>query len=889
MGISNKEALAATRGFTTRFARLPEAVGRFEQRAAGNNLAAVRRAVVALLAFLPVIAGLDALLFPGRFLPLLATRAVAAAVVAAVWLQVRRAPDLKKHFALSATVTVTAALVMIVTVHVQDAVDPAQAPSRFYAGICVIAVAAGLLFSWTLGQALRVFGVVYAAYLVPTLVLQVPDDLLAFAVHNAVLLLTLGVATAGQSFNHQLRMRESLALFDIEEANRQFERTNAQLSRLDRFRTEFFANITHELKTPLALVLSPVEAMLARPEALDGEQRESLRMAHHNGLKLMRLINDLLDLARLDDAKLRLTPAALDLRQFLDGLVAEVGPLARNKGIALSFESSGTDTQVLADAHRLERVFVNLLANAIKFTGEKGSVRVRLEASGPDLHVTVEDTGIGIPQDKLDLVFERFQQVESGSTRRFGGTGIGLALARELTELHGGRIWAESTLREGTTMHVVLPRGQAISGPAAPAGEKRPALLENRNDYRLLEIQDAVGPAQPAGAAPAPAETGKSAGVLRRILLVEDNADMRQFVSSLLKPAFEVSVASDGRKGLEMALQQVPDLVITDYMMPEMDGMKMTALLKRNPSTALVPVVMLTARDASSDRVAGREAGADEYLVKPFSPPELMAVVRGLLATRDKQSEQMVDQKLDSLEVMAARLAHEIKNPLNYVLNGATLAARSLKRLKTEAQSEQPLTPAAEAQVKAAEKMVAQVEIGAQKIGNAVELLRRFAREGQSREEQLYDVDEGIRSVVAMAAPSDGTHRDVSFEPSGGARMMCVPQEFHEIVDNLVQNAVDATSDHGRIRVSASLEGGEVRVTVEDDGPGIPQEHLDKIFSPFFTTKQPGKGMGMGLSIVQRLVSRCGGRVAVRSQVGKGTAFTVTLPSRGSSMQRPAA
>jgi len=890
---SERDALAATRGFTTKFARLPEAVGRFKQHSAEMNVAGGRRAALVMLCALPLLVVLDLLQFGEHFAALLLVRLAAAIALGVILALLGRPSAASKHVALTSGLAATAALLMVVTVHVHDALDPQAAPSPYYVGICLVVVASGLLFTWTLSEALKVFATVYVAYLVPTLVLQLPQDTLAFAVNNTFLLATMAVVIGGQAFNYSLRMRESLATFDMEEANRTFERTNAQLTRLDKFRTEFFANITHELRTPLSLVLSPVEALLESSAGnLTAEQIGSLSLVRHNGMKLMRLINDLLDLAKLDDAMLQLLVCEIDLRVFLESLVADVRPLAESKQLDLSFECSGSDTKAWGDPDRLERVFLNLIANAVKFTPEKGRIRVRLEASGADLHVTVEDSGIGIPADKLETIFERFRQVDSGNTRKFGGTGIGLALARDLTELHGGRIWAESRVREGTTMHVTLPRGRGhfqsnvVERKGLPSalpesrtgGKPARGPIERRREYRLVDIRDAAG----GGAASSmpvsvPVSSEGEGGIRKSVLVVEDGRDMQQFLQALLKPHYDVRVEPNGRLGLEAARETNPHLIITDYMMPEMDGMKLTSALKQAPATSHIPVIMLTARGSTEDRVAGRQAGADEYIAKPFSAQELLAVVASLLRTQDKQADRMVEQKLDSLEVIAARLAHEIKNPLNYIVNGAAVARRTLGGVGQAASPDEVAAAGDRAR-----KMLDQVDAGDKRIGHAVELLLKFAHEGANREEQLYDVDQGIQNVVAMAAPSDGSKRDIEFTASGGARILCVPMELHEIVGNLVQNAVDATPDGGRVRVRAVLKDHEVKITVEDNGAGIPREHLEKIFTPFYTTKQPGKGMGMGLTIVHRLVARCGGKLDVSSKVGAGTIFTDTLPAKGS-------
>ena len=865
----------------------------FKRHVGQLNLRGTRVVCVLGATMVPAFAVLDYFILSQFFHVLLVTRLTVAVFCIGIVVATYAKSAQRWASLLSGVALVVVALMIAVMVHLHDWAMPDKSPSNYYAGLMLVSVAATLLCTWTLKESLVVFSIIYLSYLVPTLVIQPPADGIMYMANNLFLSSTIIVSIVGHYFSHNLKMREFFATNELEKAISDLGQANEKLKEMDRFKSQFFSNITHELKTPLTLILAPAEAVLNdEMGTFDPDQLAIFRRIHFNGLKLMKLINDLLDLAKLEDSKLKLRVQEADLLEFMSGLISNLKPLADRKKITLVMADVNAPIKLWFDRDCMERVLINLLANAVKFTPENGRIDVAIKEEGDKVNIIVADTGIGIPTDKLDLVFDRFSQVDGTVTRRFGGTGIGLALAKELTQLHGGRIWAESVERRGTRMSVELRKGNEHFDPkvldrrvrraTVPQGRRHDdqslpawsARLEENPDYKFLAVDEATERRL------APREAAHLDKVKPKVLIVEDSREMLQFLHLQLRKKYSVYLAEDGVKGWDMVKKIRPDLVLTDYMMPEMDGLTLTSYIKNGKETAHIPVVMLTAKASIGDKVAGKEAGADEYLAKPFSTSELLAVVEALIKAGEEEADRLVLHRMDSVDIIAARLAHEIHNPVNYLLNGSSMAKKSLKRLLDGIAAGEGEFPA-EKRAQTAQRLnrlLDQITVGAERISGTVKVLREYAREGYTRVERPYDVDEGINAVLQMVKPVDDVQREVRFNPAGAGLIKVVPQEFHEIVSNLVQNALDATGSDNIVTVTTTGSPDDVLLLVEDDGEGIPTDVVDKIFSPFFTTKEPGRGMGMGLTIVYRLVKKYDGKIDVQSRVGGGTRFSVRLP-----------
>ncbi len=767
--------------------------------------------------------------------------------------------------------------------------------SPYYAGLNLVMITAGLLFTWPMRVALPFHVSTVGLYFVFSALSPSRADFITAVTSFFFLATTATVVTSAQVFGYRAAREQVVKQLQLEEATEKLSRAHEELQRLDQYKSRFFANITHELKTPLAMILSPVELLVAGELGhLTEPQRATLRSVHRNGARLLRLIADLLDLSRLEESRLRLQVAEHDLVAYLRQLVAQVEPLTTRKNISVAFEAAVPEAPAWCDLDRMERVFVNLLSNAAKFTPVGGHIVVRVRATPDTVTASVEDDGPGFPPEAAEHVFERFYQVHDGvdhERQNKGGTGIGLALARELVELHGGRIWAESEPGRGARFFVALPRDRAHLRDDVierrtrtddirvddRGGATTPDLttdLAQREDFRLMAVAEATERRIVERDA-----DERSRG--RTILVVEDTPDVVRVIHLILRQQFRIFTAPDGKKGLDLARRERPHLVITDLMMPEMDGYELTRALRADDATRHVPVVMLTARGEVDDKVRGLQAGVSAYLTKPFAARELLTTVRRLLEVQDSTTDLVLTRQMDSMEIVAGGLAHEINNPLNYIKNSLVRVRKDVEEvvaMVTGGRLDEAKLRSLDARMKT---MVKTAESGVARIAATVDLMRRYSREGYSRVERPHDLFGSARDVVAMVLPATGRRVEVTTRFEGDGTVECVPEEVHQLVTNLVQNAIEASPDgEGRVEVVGVGTAEEVCLTVTDNGPGVKPEDHGRIFSPFFTTKAPGAGMGMGLTISWRVVQSLGGTLTEEGKYGEGARFVVRIPRR---------
>jgi signal transduction histidine kinase len=427
---------------------------------------------------------------------------------------------------------------------------------------------------------------------------------------------------------------------EVADASRQLKEANAELARtyertieLDRLKSQFFANVSHELRTPLALILGPAE-QLASAETANPLVAQHASMIERNARALLRLVDDLLEAARLEAGRVELHYAEVDVAKIVRLTAANFETYALDRGIDYLVHTVEVGAHV--DPERLHRVLLNLLSNAFKFTPRGGSVRVELRVGDGDgmLVVDVADSGPGVAPEHRDAVFGRFFQIEGGSHRRFGGTGIGLSIARDVVDLHGGTLTVEQAPEGGALFRVSLPM---LAPAGVPVSER---AGEGGAVTRGAPLHD------PGGVAGAGEHDGPDLDDDDRplVLVIEDNPDLRAFLVDALSNQYRVRTASNGREGLDRARRLSPDLIVSDLMLPELTGEEVLRELRRDVGCATTPFIVLTARADDALRVEVLRAGADDYVTKPFGVDELLARVKNTLArSKLREAERLIE------------------------------------------------------------------------------------------------------------------------------------------------------------------------------------------------------------------------------------------------------
>lgn len=421
----------------------------------------------------------------------------------------------------------------------------------------------------------------------------------------------------------------------VEDRTRQLQERSAELAtalekqiELDRLKTQFFQNVSHELRTPLTLILAPVDLLLKDDKALPTGVRNHLTLVRRSSLRLLGLINGLLDLSRLDARKQRLTLEDVDPVRIVRYLVEHAQAVAQQRGIELTFDGPENLTPIPLDVDKLEKIVLNLISNALKFTapellgGRAAKVAVSVRLEKQRLLISVQDSGVGIPDRELPHVFDRFHQVDGSSRRLFGGTGIGLSLVKELVEFHAGSVSVDSKEGEGSFFTLELPTGReaypedrleepskATECPRINRQKIEVALIENTTPVPLTPVEDTPG--------------GRPV-----ILVADDNADMLSYMVAVLSQEYRVLTAADGQEALELAVRHRPEVVVSDVMMPRRDGYALLSALRSDEATRSIPVILVTAKAGVENTVLGLDEGADDYLSKPFHFEELLARIR---------------------------------------------------------------------------------------------------------------------------------------------------------------------------------------------------------------------------------------------------------------------
>ncbi len=665
------------------------------------------------------------------------------------------------------------------------------------------------------------------------------------------------------------------------------------LTAIDRAKTAFFSNVSHEFRTPLTLMLGPVEDALAEPD-LPERLRRRLEVARRNALRLLKLVNSLLDFARIEAGRANISFEPTDLARFTAELASNFGSACERAGLSLVVDCPPLDEPVLVDRDMWEKIVLNLVSNAFKFT-LKGGVTVALRRVGDTVELTVRDTGVGVPASDLARIFERFHRIENQQGRTHEGSGIGLALVDELVQLHHGQITASSAEGQGSEFRVVLPLGATHLPQDRIQAERALAATSIGADAYVEEaLRWLPEPGAATGRGAETTDVGRIAGA-PRVLLADDNADMRGYVANILQQGgYDLEVASDGAAALAAIRRgPPPDLVLTDVMMPGLDGFGLLRALRADPALSGVLVVLLSARAGEEARVEGLEAGADDYLVKPFSARELRARIDGAIAlsrarreASERESDLQAEIAVERGRAAALReadrrkddflsmLAHELRNPLGPISN----AVHILGRLQRPEPSFQTAREMIERQVR--------------HLAHLVDDLLDTTRIAQGKIQLQIE-----RTDLARIARSTAEDRRSSIEarglslfidvPSGPVWVNGDPVRLAQMLGNLLDNAQKFTRPGGIVALKLTTEqetGGAAQavMALRDTGIGIAEDVLPHVFDVFSqadtSLSRNEGGLGLGLAVVKGLAEQQGGAVEAESAgLGCGAEFRVRL------------
>jgi signal transduction histidine kinase len=746
--------------------------------------------------------------------------------------------------------------------------------SPYYAGLNLMVIVACFLIPFTWLESLFYCSMTLLTYVVACVMhdqTQVQWWLLA---NNLYFLSVTGVICVVACYFLTLKRQEDFRL------RHELAKRNDQLAELDRIKSDFFANISHEFRTPLTLILAPVQEMLNRRQNLPESTQLTLQLVKHNANRLLKLINDLLEVIRLQNKTVKLERRPLDILAMIKGLVQSVQHLAQAKQVELSLTCECDTAVVQGDWDRLEKVFLNLLTNAIKFTSQGDRITVKIGCDEHKLTIDIIDTGIGIAEKDLSQIFDRFKQVDSSSTRRFQGLGLGLAMSRELVQEHKGTLTVQSQLGQQTCFTVTLPLLQSTTQTnVQQSGDDSDNIIKMMREAQHASIGLNSEATQPL------TETGQGE---YRILVVDDEPEMRSFLASTLSENYRVLQATDGNMGLTMAINQRPDLVLLDLMMPGINGLDVCEKLRQNPELSDMKIVLLTARADEQSKLDALNRGADDFLTKPFGTLELRTRLSNLLKTASLQKDlrqrheqlqktmaqlqateaQLIQsKKMNALGSLAAGLLHEINNPLNYTLMALQMLAESLGELSEDDQ-----------------QTMTDIHQGMQRIGEIVSDLRSFAYPEQAQIGEQCVVSDALTMALRFTAHDRG-EITINVQMPKNLHARCSRSQLTQVLVNLLQNGIAAVRQvipdrQPTIDIHGMLTGNAIEITMLDNGIGIAPEKLPKIFDPFFTTHEVGaSSMGLGLSICHAIVEKMGGTISIESQPDQWTKVKMSLPA----------
>jgi len=766
--------------------------------------------------------------------------------------------------------------------------------SPYYAGLLIILFALCIWIPITYKLGLFCAVSIYLMYVLPFLMTNTVTDWSIFLNNNYFIVAIFFLSVSSLKFYNDIRFKEFKSRYEIQKSNEELNEitqelkgTNKKLRKLDEMKMRFFSNVSHELRTPLTLIIGPLEQLLQGWNNMDPVPM--LRAIEANAHRLLRQVNTILDFAKADAGKLICHYKNGNLGKILSELAEATIPYARQKNIDITISGMDKIPDTDMDFEKIETIAANLISNALKFTSDNGKINI---CAGSDKNCTwfeVQDTGIGIPEEKLELIFERFLQVDDQHSRKNEGTGLGLAMVRELVLLHGGEINVSSKIGKGSTFQVKLPlkpplpkddrRKQAGRRKFDQVTAKRLDALMDKEYQERVKINkrtlfaDVVKGTLSDSITEEYKDRKSAPPDAHKILVVEDNPDLRAFIVSNLIETYLVEQAENGRQGLDLARNINPDLIISDVMMPEMDGYELCREIRKDHFLSDIPIILVTSKSGGEAVEAGLEVGATDYVPKPFEMRELKARIAAHVKNRflEKNISER-DTRLTAIGHMTNTVVHDLKNPLNTIMGFTQLA-----QMDSEALEEKEISKNLSLVMESCDRLN-------RMIVDILAFSRGYAPQLNIEPIVLVPFLETTLSIHSDRLATMGISLVSSYKSCDHIQVKFNGDQIHRVFDNLILNAKEAffhgnhETEDKKIWITAECEENHVVIRFADNGPGIPEEIKNSLFDPFITTGKKS-GTGLGLATVHNIVSAHSGEIAVEPKGKEGGAvFEMKFP-----------
>lgn len=740
--------------------------------------------------------------------------------------------------------------------------------SSYWIGLVLMIVVICLLLPYTLGESISYCSIVLFSYLISSFLHEYHYESSIDSVDVATSLFFLSlisiICCTSCHFRHLARVKEFNLRYELSRRNEQLTASYEKLAELDKMKSAFFANVSHELRTPLTLIIVPLDKLLQNNQGLPDAVHKTIRTVMNNALRLLKLINDLLELIRFDEGgKAALVFKPVHLSKFLPGIVNSVRQLALANELSVKLVNGPDSLFVSGDPDKLEVVFLNLLTNAIKFTPRGGRITVGWEVEKECILVHIEDTGVGIPEKDFSRIFDRFHQVDSSTTRQFQGVGLGLALVKELVDKHGGDLRVRSEVGKGSCFTVSLPLLKEVP-------ERRISPIEDLAEQPHV-IRTAARSANLLLLSKIDTYEDETEMDVRQgtatLLIVDDERDMRRFLVGHLSEQYGVLQASDGERGLALALERKPDLLVLDWMMPKKSGIEVCRALRKHQSSSDIKIIMLTARVDDTSKLEALSAGVDDFLTKPFSMVELETRIGNLLKLKKAEQISIQREKMNTLGHLSAGLLHEINNPINY----AIMAINAIKRhVNSGAAAPEKLT-----------QCVEDIDEAVKRVSSIITDLRDFAYPERNHYKSCFSLNDCLEKALKLVSPEIKAYTLIKEIPEETYAWGNATGIMHVLM-NLILNSAKAVKKICKLRdpvitVKVIANESDVSICVWDNGVGIKSEALKRIFDPFYTGGKVGEGMGMGLTLCSMILQSHDSVLKAESREGDWASISFSI------------